>query len=205
MRRSKRRSAPTSRPADVVAGFLALHAFRTIYIADLDAIEGTGSHSALHRGARGRVSRSFVLGRCRDRDGGRSDCVARRASRRSRSWQRKFARRSPLHASHELPRTLLSLDFRGELFQGPPHLNEDESALALRVIVMTLARVGSHAGPISIGCAASAPKQPGVMPLCRRRRSRSGRLGASSKAGVAGVLVASALHDGGIGVRGSQA
>lgn len=38
--------AQTSRPTDVVAGFLALNAFRTMYIADLDAIEGKGNHSA---------------------------------------------------------------------------------------------------------------------------------------------------------------
>ncbi|MBM3641974.1 MAG: nickel transporter, partial [Alphaproteobacteria bacterium] len=30
--------APTSAPVDVVAGFLALHSFERIYIADLDAI-----------------------------------------------------------------------------------------------------------------------------------------------------------------------
>ena len=37
--------APTSRPRDVVAGFLALHPFRKLYIADLDAITGAGDHS----------------------------------------------------------------------------------------------------------------------------------------------------------------
>src|SRR5579863_8340667 len=41
----KTRLAGSSRPEDVVAGFLALHAFPTIYIADLDAIEKRGSHS----------------------------------------------------------------------------------------------------------------------------------------------------------------
>ncbi|HEY1735370.1 MAG TPA: HisA/HisF-related TIM barrel protein, partial [Methylovirgula sp.] len=36
--------AASSEPKDVVAGFLALHPFPTLYIADLDAIEGHGSH-----------------------------------------------------------------------------------------------------------------------------------------------------------------
>ena len=34
--------SPTSDPLDVVAGLLSVHAFRTLYIADLDAIEGYG-------------------------------------------------------------------------------------------------------------------------------------------------------------------
>ena len=36
--------AATSAPADVVAGFLTLHPFEKIYIADLDAIEGRGDN-----------------------------------------------------------------------------------------------------------------------------------------------------------------
>ena len=39
--------APTSRPEDVVAGFRALFPFKNIYIADLDAISGTGDHGAI--------------------------------------------------------------------------------------------------------------------------------------------------------------
>ena len=39
--------ARTSRPHDVVAGFRALFSFRKIYIADLDAISGTGDHDAI--------------------------------------------------------------------------------------------------------------------------------------------------------------
>ena len=39
--------SPTSHPADVVTGFLALHDFRTVYVADIDAIEGAGNHAAV--------------------------------------------------------------------------------------------------------------------------------------------------------------
>ena len=34
----------TSAPADVVAGFLTLHSLEKIYIADLDALEGSGDN-----------------------------------------------------------------------------------------------------------------------------------------------------------------
>ncbi len=39
--------APTSRPRDIVAGFLALYPFRKIYIADLAAITRVGDHAAV--------------------------------------------------------------------------------------------------------------------------------------------------------------
>src|SRR5947209_10347011 len=39
--------ASTSRPADVLRGLLALAPIRTVYIADLDAIAGTGRHDAV--------------------------------------------------------------------------------------------------------------------------------------------------------------
>ena len=48
-------------------------------------------------------------------------------------------------AAHE--RVCLSLDFRGEQFQGPPAVLAEPDGWPRRVIVMTLARVGSGAGP----------------------------------------------------------
>ena len=45
------------------------------------------------------------------------------------------------------PRTVLSLDFRGDAFQGPPGILADPALWPGRVIVMTLARVGAGQGP----------------------------------------------------------
>ena len=42
---------------------------------------------------------------------------------------------------------MLSLDFRGDAFQGPQEILTDPALWPRRVIVMTLARVGSGAGP----------------------------------------------------------
>ena len=44
-------------------------------------------------------------------------------------------------------RVALSLDFRGPSFQGPPALLDDTDCWPQTVIAMTLARVGSGAGP----------------------------------------------------------
>ena len=38
--------SPTATPLDVVTGLMALHPFRRLYIADLDAIGGTGDNRA---------------------------------------------------------------------------------------------------------------------------------------------------------------
>ena len=42
---------------------------------------------------------------------------------------------------------MLSLDFRGDAFQGPQEILAEPALWPRRVIVMTLARVGSGAGP----------------------------------------------------------
>ena len=44
-------------------------------------------------------------------------------------------------------RVVLSLDFRGPSFQGPPELLDETDGWPQAVIAMTLARVGSGAGP----------------------------------------------------------
>jgi phosphoribosylformimino-5-aminoimidazole carboxamide ribotide isomerase len=198
--------SPTSRPANVVAGFLALHDFRTMYIADLDAIEGQGARSsciaeleaafpevsfwvdvgigtgaeatawlAAHRG-------DLVLGSESLRD---VDLVARLST-----W----------------PRSLLSLDFRGAQFQGPARLAEDATLWPARLIVMTLARVGSNAGPDL-----DRLQEIRLKSADRHRVYAAGGvrgpedLSILEQAGMAGVLVASALHDGRIDAKHLEA
>lgn len=187
---------PTSAPAEVIQGFLALHPFRTIYVADLDAIEGKGSHddvlAALQagfpdlafwvdRGVRTRLeAETWLLGN-------RSDLIVG-----SESWQDPEA----LAALRADPRVILSLDFRGEAFLGPQALLDDANLWPQRLIVMTLARVGGDAGPDFARLAAIVQKAG-----ARRAYAAGGLRGKDDlktlrDAGAAGVLVASALHDG---------
>jgi phosphoribosylformimino-5-aminoimidazole carboxamide ribotide isomerase len=194
--------SPTSRPVDVVAGFLALHEFHTIYVADLDAIEGRDTHSACIAELEAAFPElSFWV------DGGigtgaeatawlaahRSDLVLGSESLRDIDL---IARLS------NWPRSLLSLDFRGEQFQGPARLAGDETLWAARLIVMTLARVGSHAGPDL-----DRLREIRVKSADRHRVYAAGGvrgpedLRLLEQAGIAGVLVASALHDSRIGAK----
>ncbi len=83
------------------------------------------------------------------------------------------------------------------LFQGPAALLDNSALWPSRVIVMTLARVGSHEGPDLARLSEIVGKAGGA----HRVYAAGGLRGAEDLAslaaiGVEGVLVASALHDG---------
>jgi phosphoribosylformimino-5-aminoimidazole carboxamide ribotide isomerase len=193
----KTRLAPSSRPADVVAGFLSLYNFQTIYVADLDAIEKRGSHQndifALEAAF---PNVAFWI------DAGVGDQEAADILlATSRSALVLGSENLPdlalCAAQAENPRVLLSLDFRGETFQGPAALLHDPSSWPGRVIVMTLARVGSNEGPDLARLEDIVAKAGPARSIYAAGGLRgSGDLDALSRIGVRGVLVASALHDG---------
>lgn len=194
--------SPTSRPADVVAGFLALHPFRTIYVADLDAIEGKGSQSACLV----ELEAAFPALTFWVDAGIATSCAAT-------SWLKSH--RGDLVLGSEtmhdaglvaristLPRSLLSLDFRGDAFQGPARLAEDETLWPTRLIVMSLARIGSQAGPDFDRLAEIRVRSRGRHAIYAAGGIRGPEdLKRLNEAGVAGVLLASALHDGRITTR----
>ncbi len=121
----------TSRPADVVAGFLSLYPFRTIYVADLDAIEGRGSQTAVFAELEARFPGvGFWVDAGIAASGEAAAWLA--AHRGDLVLGSESLREADLCARlPALPRCLLSLDFRGDHFQGPPRLAEDENSLAL--------------------------------------------------------------------------
>jgi phosphoribosylformimino-5-aminoimidazole carboxamide ribotide isomerase len=194
--------SPTSRPADVVAGFLALHAFGTIYVADLDAIEGRGTHSGLIAELEAAFPEVRFWVDCGIATGAeastwlaahRGDLVLGSESLCDAGLMARLPR---------LPRSILSLDFRSEEFQGDARLAEDEALWPARLIVMTLTRVGSGAGPDFdrlLEIRAKTAERRAIYAAGGVRGPEDLRL--LEKAGVAGVLVASALHDGRIGAQ----
>src|SRR5262249_13615981 len=94
------------------------------------------------------------------------------------------------------PRPLLSLAFPAPAFLGRPHLLQDCPAWPGSVIVMTLARVGSGAGPdvarLDTIRAFAGPRRIYAAGGVRDRAD----LVMLQQAGIAGALVASCLHDG---------
>ena len=188
--------ASTSDPLDVARGVLALYPFATLYIADIDAIEGRGDNSdALRRIGLGCPGVSLWV------DNGIADAGA--AARWLSAGVGSLVLGSETQSDPSLirglaadERVILSLDFRGAAFQGPPAILDMPSAWPARVIVMTLARVGSGAGP-------DVDRLSAVRAVASGRRIyaaggvRDGAdLTALAGAGIAGALVATALHDG---------
>jgi uncharacterized protein related to proFAR isomerase len=192
--------APGAAPRDVVAGLLALHPFREIYVADLDAIEGRGGHDA-QLAALGEEfpQLSFWL------DAGVGDPARAREILKRENLRlvlgsesqsdAGLAQKLAAQASQQL---ILSLDFRGDVFLGPAELLDNETLWPAQVIVMTLARVGAGDGP-----------DVEMLQRLRRRRPQArfyaaggvrGRddLAALAANGAAGALIASALHDGAV-------
>ena len=188
--------SPTSDPVDVVRGLLAVSAFRTLYVADLDAIERKGDA----RNALARVKSAFPQ---LDLwvDNGLAEAAAARVFLDDGTDHLVLG--SEAQADHRLaeslqddPRVILSLDFHGDTFIGPPSLLATPAIWPRRIIVMTLARVGSGSGPDFERLAAihkiSANRQVYAAGGIRHAVD----IMAIKRAGIAGALVASSLHDG---------
>ena len=190
------RLSATSDPVDVARGLVSVHPFEVLYVADLDAIERRGDN----RRELARLKAAFPALTLWV-DNGISTPEAADAWLASRlghlvlgsETQRDESLLRRL-ASDE--RIVLSLDFRGDAFQGPATILADQSAWPQGILCMTLARVGSGSGPDLERLAElrrAAPDRDiyaagGVRDLADLRRL--------AQAGIAGALVATSLHDG---------
>jgi phosphoribosylformimino-5-aminoimidazole carboxamide ribotide isomerase len=188
--------SPTSAPAEVAAGLLRLAPFEKLYIADLDAIEGRAPNdSSIETIARGAPGVELWV------DNGIADAAAARA------WLQRCPHHlvigsesqsgpETIQSLRDAARVLLSLDFRGEVFQGPAALLDDAASWPVQVIVMTLARVGEASGPDIDRVAEIVSKAQGRRVFGAGGVRHGADLDALAAAGAAGVLVATALHTG---------
>jgi phosphoribosylformimino-5-aminoimidazole carboxamide ribotide isomerase len=190
--------AASSDPVDVARGLLGLYPFDALYVADLDAIAGGQGHEAALDRLRSAFPRVRLwvdngigqLGRATDWLALRlGDLVLGSESQADAALVRALGSDA---------RIALSLDFRGGDFCGPPELLEDAACWPQRVIVMTLARVGSGAGP---DLARLAAVQAVVAAAGKSVYAAGGVRDAADLAelkrrGIAGALVATCLHDG---------
>ncbi len=189
----------SSQPEAVVRAFRSIHHFPRLYIADLDAIAGDGDNLAVvERLKQGFPDLTLWL------DNGLSD------TERALAWLDRGLGALVLGSeSQQGPEILealrdrasagavvLSLDFRGDDFQGPSEILERSELWPADILVMTLARVGSALGPDEARLAAIQQR------ACGRRVFAAGGvrgpedLRRLQELGVDGALIASALHDG---------
>jgi phosphoribosylformimino-5-aminoimidazole carboxamide ribotide isomerase len=185
----------TSQAADVIEGYLRLYPFQTIYVADINAIEGTGENKALIA----QLTQAFPRLRFWIDAGVRTQAALFESLSSPRVdtvvGTETFSNLSDLPQLANEPQALLSLDFVERKFLGPEDLLAFSESWPRRVIVMTLARVGANMGPdldaISRVKARAVSREVFAAGGVRDDRD----LKALADAGVAGALVASALHN----------
>jgi phosphoribosylformimino-5-aminoimidazole carboxamide ribotide isomerase len=184
-------------PLEVVKGLMSLHPFRTLYIADLDAIEGKSDGAAVIS----EITASFpgldlwIDNGCADRSAAEA-LLAEMSSTSLVLGSESQRDASLVRALRESGRILLSLDFRGDRLLGPEALLAEPDLWPERVIVMTLARVGSSAGPDFARFDDMRRRSPTRRYYMAGGLRDHADLAAAEQAGAAGFLVASALHDG---------
>jgi phosphoribosylformimino-5-aminoimidazole carboxamide ribotide isomerase len=137
--------SPTADILDVAAGLRSLYPFSTFYIADLDAIERRRA-SSLDR-LQPLLSNADIW-----LDAGFNDREQLETALATDGIWPVLGSESQidpslLEACHSNPRLVLSLDFRGDAFLGPPSILENASNWPSRIIVMTLGRIGANSGP----------------------------------------------------------
>jgi phosphoribosylformimino-5-aminoimidazole carboxamide ribotide isomerase len=183
----------------VARGYRTLAPFPTVYVADLDAIEGRGSNlDTVARLVRDIPGLTVWL------DNGAAtpeaaeqalavDGVVLVVGSESQTDSSLLARL----VKHRPDRIVLSLDFR-DGFVGPPVLLQDPSLWPDRIIAMTLGRVGSGAGPDLDRMASLRAARPGLRVYAAGGVRTADDLLAARGAGAAGALIATALHRGAI-------
>jgi HisA/HisF family protein len=188
--------APGSDPVDVARGLLSIHAFQTLYIADLDAIEGRGDNDVAIEQLRQAFPQVSLWVDNGIADPASAYAWLARASHCLVLGSETQCNAKLVRALSGHDRVLLSLDFRGAQFAGPAELLDDTSAWPRRLIVMTLARVGSGAGPDMARIAEIRARASGRLIYAAGGVRAASDLTTLQQLGVAGALVATSLHDG---------
>ncbi len=195
-------SSPLAASADPVAvakGLQSLFSFQNLYVADLDGIEGRGMNKHLPH----QLTAALPDVRIWIDDGTVPQAVLKRTQSESRTMvvigSESITCRQDVDALRALDSSCyaLSLDYKGDRFVGPPDLLDDPSLWPARVIVMTLARVGSNEGPDLERVGDVIARGAGTRRVYAAGGVRNkGDITALRGIGATGVLVASALHAG---------
>jgi phosphoribosylformimino-5-aminoimidazole carboxamide ribotide isomerase len=197
----------SSDPLEVIHGLLELYPFRSLYIADLDAILESGDNFGIVAAVREKFPSMDLW----------VDAGMRQPGEMHRAMELKIR---PVIGSERLETldqylrllespgsdgAVLSLDFGHNGFLGPSGLLVQAELWPQQVICMTLSRVGSYGGPESetLGW---LHKRVGQRRLFAAGGIRDGQdVSRLKNQGIAGALVASALHDGKISAAQLQA
>lgn len=183
--------------ADVLAGFLAIYPFHIVYIADLNAIMGSGNNQALideiiHKNP----AIEFWV------DNGKK--IADLSPQTELPYKPIIGSESQnlinfQATRRQLQNTILSLDFSAKnTYMGPPELLNNARLWPQNIILMTLDRIGSKTGPDLDKLTYFCKKYPQKNLIAAGGIRHLQDLLSLKKIDIHCVLVASALHSGAI-------
>ena len=184
----------------VVDALLRLHPFRSLYVADLDAIQRQGSNLDILKHVHRRFPHLdlWVDTGIADQlglDAWLRDNIGRPVIGSESLLDAEFMLFARNHCGELSP--VLSLDFIGEAFKGPHALLADpERYWPPRVLAMNLRRVGSDSGPDIALIESLTAKAPACEVYAAGGVRSIEDLDRVAAAGAAGALIASALHNG---------
>lgn len=186
-------------PVAIARGLLAASNSPILYIADLDAISGTGNHFELARGLADALHDTALW-----IDAGFSDVadcafwlplgatlvIGSESLARIDDW---LSIREAFGES-----VILSLDYDAAGGRGPAQLLDDPALWPRRVIVMSLARVGVGTGPDLARIEDIVGRADGAAVYAAGGVRDADDLAAIAASGASGVLIGTALHSGAV-------
>lgn len=187
----------SSQPLAIVDAFLELYPFKQLYIADINAIQKSGNH------------RNII------------SSIALAFPNLEIYLDAGFSSAEDIHIFNELKvtpvvgsesittidayraitkehkkRMLLSLDFKNDVYQGPPALLQDSKYWPNELIVMSLSKVGSQSGPDLEKLKHLKEMSPQTKIYAAGGIRDLGDLNTLKSANIDGALIASAIHNG---------
>jgi len=187
----------TSEPLAVVQALLALYAFKQLYIADINAIQKTGDH----KNAILKITNSFPnLEIWLDAGFDKEASITNYQSRNIKPVLGSECLTSIVQyqalSTASKRRAILSLDYKDNHLQGTQDLLSNTSLWPNDVIVMTLNKVGSNAGPDLAKLASIKMRTKHSKIYAAGGVRNIADLEALKASNISGALVASALHNG---------
>ena len=187
----------SSEPLAVIQAVFALYPFEQLYIADINAIQKTGNHkNTIIEIMNNFPNVEIWLDAGFDSQSSIKSYQARNIKPVLGSESLGSIEQYQGLSSASQHRAILSLDYKDDLFQGAQGLLTESSLWPNDVIMMTLNKVGSNAGPdlAKLASIKARTKHSNIYAAGGVRNCAD--LEALKAIGVSGTLVASALHNG---------
>jgi phosphoribosylformimino-5-aminoimidazole carboxamide ribotide isomerase len=183
----------SSEPLFTVEALLELYPFHQLYIADIDAITNSGDHAQV----------VAEIGKHFPQLNLWLDCGMKYLANGNTHWILGTESVADINAYKNIDEKegmILSLDFTPSGYKGPQDLIADSDLWPQKVIAMSLQHVGSSVGPaIEVLHTLLKIKNSSTQLYAAGGIRNSEDAVVLSKMGIAGALVATALHNGNLG------